>query len=79
MALRGPPFDANCGTGGLNLGGLDLAGVPAICVPCGFSADGLRYSLQLTGRRLSEAMLCRVAFAYEQATDWRRRHPPVQS
>jgi len=58
---------------------MDLAGVPAICVPCGFSADGLPYSLQLTGRRLSEAMLCRVAFAYEQATDWRRRHPPVQA
>jgi amidase len=58
---------------------MDLAGVPAICVPCGFSPDGLPYSLQLTGRRLSEAMLCRVAFAYEQATDWRRRHPPVQT
>ena len=58
---------------------MDLAGVPAICVPCGFSADGLPYSLQLTGRRLSEAMLCRVAFAYEQATDWRRRHPSVHA
>jgi amidase len=57
---------------------MDLAGVPAICLPCGFSPDGLPYSLQFTGRRLSEAMLCRVAYAYEQATDWRRRHPPVQ-
>jgi len=57
---------------------MDLAGVPAICLPCGFSVDGLPYSLQLTGRRLSEAMLCRVAFAYEQAMDWRRRHPPIQ-
>ena len=54
---------------------MDLAGVPAICVPCGFSPDGLPYSIQFTGRRLGEAMLCRVAFAYEQATDWRRRHP----
>ena len=58
---------------------MDLAGVPAICVPCGFSADGLPYSLQLTARRLSEAMLCRVAYTYEQATNWRRRHPPVQA
>ncbi len=57
---------------------MDLAGVPAICLPCGFSPEGLPYSLQFTGRRLSEAMLCRVAFAYEQATDWRRRHPPIQ-
>ena len=54
---------------------MDLAGVPAICLPCGFSADGLPYSIQFTGRRLSEAMLCRVAYAYERATDWHNRHP----
>jgi Asp-tRNA(Asn)/Glu-tRNA(Gln) amidotransferase A subunit family amidase len=58
---------------------MDLAGVPAICLPCGFSPEGLPYSLQFTGRRLSEAMLCRVAYAYEQATDWRSRHPAVQA
>ena len=58
---------------------MDLAGVPAICLPCGFSPEGLPYSLQFTGRRLSEAMLCRVAFAYEQATDWRTRHPSMQA
>ena len=56
---------------------MDLAGVPAICLPCGFSPDGLPYSIQFTGRRLSEAMLCRVAHAYEQATGWHTRHPPV--
>jgi amidase len=56
---------------------MDLAGVPAICVPCGFSADGLPYSIQFTGRRLSEATLCRVAHAYEQATPWHTRHPEV--
>jgi len=58
---------------------MDLAGVPAICLPCGVSADGLPYSIQFTGRRLSEALLCRVAFAYEQATDWHNRHPQVQA
>jgi amidase len=56
---------------------MDLAGVPAICLPCGFSPDGLPYSIQFTGRRLSEAMLCRVAHAYEQATGWHTRHPTV--
>jgi amidase len=56
---------------------MNLAGVPALCVPCGFSPDGLPYSLQLTGRRLSEATLCRIAFAYEQATAWHTRHPNV--
>jgi amidase len=54
---------------------MDLAGVPAICLPCGFSPDGLPYSIQFTGRRLSEQMLCRVAHACEKATPWHRRHP----
>jgi Asp-tRNA(Asn)/Glu-tRNA(Gln) amidotransferase A subunit family amidase len=56
---------------------MDLAGVPAICLPCGFSAEGLPYSIQFTGKRLSEAMLCRIAYAYEQATPWHLRHPIV--
>jgi amidase len=56
---------------------MDLAGVPAICLPCGFSPDGLPYSIQFTGRRLSETMLCRIAHAYEQATPWHTRHPDV--
>ena len=54
---------------------MDLAGVPAICVPAGFSPDGLPYSIQFTGRPLGEDMLCRVARAYERATPWHRRHP----
>jgi amidase len=58
---------------------MDLAGVPAICLPCGISADGLPYSIQFTGRRLSEALLCRLAYAYEQATEWHNRHPQVQA
>jgi amidase len=58
---------------------MDLAGVPAICLPSGFSPDGLPYSIQFTGRRLSEPMLCRVARAYEQATDWHTRHPKVEA
>jgi amidase len=58
---------------------MDLAGVPAICAPCGFSSDGLPYSIQLTGRRLAEATLCRIASAYEQATAWHTRHPTVNT
>jgi amidase len=56
---------------------MDLAGVPALCLPCGFSADGLPYSIQFTGRRLAEPMLCRIGHAYEQATKWHERHPSV--
>ena len=58
---------------------MDLAGVPAICLPSGFSPDGLPYSIQFTGRRLSESTLCRIAHAYEQATAWHKRHPDVES
>jgi len=56
---------------------MDLAGVPAICLPCGFAPEGVPYSIQFTGRRLSEGMLCRIANAYEQATNWKDRHPQV--
>jgi amidase len=55
---------------------MNIAGTPAICMPCGFSPEGLPYSLQFAGRHLSEAVLCRIAHAYEQATDWHHRHPP---
>ncbi len=55
----------------------NLAGVPTLTVPCGFSGGGIPYGLQLIGRRLSEAPLCRIGQAYEQATDWHTRHPAL--
>ena len=55
----------------------DLTGQPTISVPCGFSAEGLPLSLQLVGRPFEEGLLCRAAYAYEQATDWHRRHPAL--
>jgi len=54
-----------------------LAGVPALSLPCGFTAGGLPIGLQLIGRRLDEATLLRAARAYERATDWRARRPPL--
>ena len=58
---------------------MDLAGIPAICLPCGFSPDGLPYSIQFTGRRLGEPALFRIAHAYEAATAWHNHHPVVRS
>jgi len=55
-----------------------LAGAPALSLPCGFTAGGLPIGLQLIGRRFDEATLLRVARAYERATDWRTRRPPLQ-
>jgi len=56
-----------------------LAGLPAISVPCGFTADRLPIGLQLTGRRFDEATLLRVADAYERDTEWSKQVPPITS
>ncbi|MDQ7793601.1 MAG: Asp-tRNA(Asn)/Glu-tRNA(Gln) amidotransferase subunit GatA [bacterium] len=55
---------------------VNLAGLPAISVPCGFSR-GLPVGLQLIGRQLAEATLLRAAHAYEAATPQWRRVPPL--
>jgi aspartyl-tRNA(Asn)/glutamyl-tRNA(Gln) amidotransferase subunit A len=55
----------------------NLAGIPALSVPCGFSGAGLPIGLQLIGKALDEATLLRVAYAYEQVTDWHTRRPTV--
>ena len=55
----------------------DMAGLPAISVPCGFSAAGLPIGLQFIGRALDEASVLRAAYAYEQATPWRERRPSL--
>ena len=47
----------------------NLAGLPAISVPCGFTAGGLPIGLQLTGRRFDEPTLLRIADAYERDTN----------
>jgi aspartyl-tRNA(Asn)/glutamyl-tRNA(Gln) amidotransferase subunit A len=55
----------------------NLAGLPGISVPCGFSTDGLPIGFQLMGRMFDEATVLRVADAYERSTDWHRRSPPL--
>lgn len=52
-------------------------GIPAITVPCGFSREGLPIGLQLCGRALGEIDVLALAHAYEQATEWHERTPPV--
>jgi aspartyl-tRNA(Asn)/glutamyl-tRNA(Gln) amidotransferase subunit A len=63
----------------------NLVGVPAISVPCGFSSGGpstsprtgLPIGLQFVGRWFEEATVLAAAHAYQQATDWHRRAPPL--
>jgi aspartyl-tRNA(Asn)/glutamyl-tRNA(Gln) amidotransferase subunit A len=53
----------------------NLAGLPGVSVPCGFSSEGLPIGFQLMGRMFDEATLLRVADAYERSTDWHARRP----
>ena len=55
----------------------NLAGLPAISVPCGFTPESLPVGLQLTGRRFDEAMLLRLGDAYQRDTDWHKKEPAV--
>jgi aspartyl-tRNA(Asn)/glutamyl-tRNA(Gln) amidotransferase subunit A len=54
-----------------------LAGTPAISVPCGISAGGLPIGLQIAGRPFDEPTVLQVAWAYERATSWHERRPPL--
>ncbi len=56
---------------------VNLAGVPAVVVPCGFSSGKLPIGLQIIGRPFEEDKILRAAYAYEQATDWRAKRPAL--
>ena len=55
----------------------NITGSPAVSVPCGFSDSGLPIALQLAGRPFDDVTVLGAAHAYEQATDWRQRRPPI--
>ena len=57
----------------------NLAGVPAISIPCGFSGAGLPIGLQLTTKPFTEDLLLRIARMFEQATDYHLRKPQLQA
>ena len=50
---------------------------PAASICCGFTRQGLPVGLQLVGRMFDDHTVLRAAFAYEQATNWRRHRPPL--
>jgi len=56
---------------------ISCTGLPAIGVPCGFSAGGLPVGLQIVGRRDRDADVLALARAFERATELARRHPPI--
>ena len=58
---------------------INYLGLPALSVPCGFTASGLPTAFQLIGRPFDEAGLLRAAHRYQQATDWHRQEPALVS
>jgi amidase len=54
-----------------------LIGLPALCVPVGFGAEGLPMGLQLIGKRGRDAQVLRLGHAYHKATQYPQKHPPV--
>jgi len=55
----------------------NLAGIPSISIPCGFSKSGLPIGLQLMAKAFDEEMLLRVSYTYEQNTEWHTRKPKL--
>ena len=60
-----------------NMAPFNLTGLPTLALPCGFSSSGLPLSLQLSGRPFEEGTVLRVGHAYEKATAWHTRRPPI--
>jgi len=56
---------------------VNLAGVPALSLPCGFSPDGLPIGIQIIGKPFAEATILRAGAAYERVTAWNARKPPI--
>lgn len=88
LPLTAPPIGQETVTiGGVQIGAtnalasltgwFNVARLPAISLPCGFSADGLPIGLSLAGKPFDEATVLRGAWAYEQGTDWHKRRPPL--
>ena len=61
-----------------NTGAFNAYGIPAISVPCGFTSGGLPVGLMIAGPRFSEGKVLALAAAYERATDWHSRKPPLR-
>lgn len=60
-----------------NTAPFDVYGIPALTLPCGFSKNGLPIGLMIAGPHFAEGKVLALAYAYQQATDWHLRKPPL--
>jgi aspartyl-tRNA(Asn)/glutamyl-tRNA(Gln) amidotransferase subunit A len=56
---------------------INLAGLPALSLPCGFDSEGMPIGLQIIGKPFDESTILRVAYNYEQATEWHKKGPRI--
>lgn len=56
---------------------VNLAGLPALSLPCGFDLEGLPIGMQLIGKHFDENTILNLAYAYEQSTDWHKKRPDL--
>jgi aspartyl-tRNA(Asn)/glutamyl-tRNA(Gln) amidotransferase subunit A len=68
-------FDPTSGC--TNTAPFDVYGIPALSLPCGFSKEGLPIGLMIAGPHFSEGKVLALAYAFQQATDWHKRTPPL--
>jgi aspartyl-tRNA(Asn)/glutamyl-tRNA(Gln) amidotransferase subunit A len=61
-----------------NTGAFNAYGIPAISIPCGFTSSGLPVGLMIAGPRFSESKVLALARAFEQATDFHTKRPPIR-
>ncbi|MBI4471287.1 MAG: amidase [Acidobacteria bacterium] len=61
-----------------NTGAFNVYGIPAISIPCGFTSTGLPVGLMIAGPRFSEGKVLALANAFERATSWHTRKPPIR-
>src|SRR5262249_39513641 len=61
-----------------NTGAFNVYGIPAISIPCGFTAKRLPVGLMIAGPRFSEGRVLALADAFEQATVFHTRRPPIR-
>ena len=55
----------------------NLTGIPGVSIPCGFTKDSLPIGLQILGKAFDEEAILRIAYSYEQATEWHNRRPQL--
>jgi aspartyl-tRNA(Asn)/glutamyl-tRNA(Gln) amidotransferase subunit A len=67
---REPEETSNCAA-------FNTFGIPAVSIPCGFSASGLPIGLMIAGPRFSEGRVLALAQAYEKATQWHEMRPKL--